>query len=238
MNDCVGSTDLLLLPGMMCDERLWQHQVDALGDQCRVQVGSLTGAASIRQLAASVLAMAPQRFALAGLSMGGIVAFEMWRQSPQRIERLALLDTNFRADPPVRQRMRDTQIQSVRSGHLQQVLRDELKPNYLAHCHKQNTALLDKVMDMGVQLGEAVFVEQSEALRDRPDSTATLETIDCPTLVLCGEEDELCPISLHETMVCSIKTAALEVVERCGHLSPLEQPDQVTRAMQQWLRAG
>ena len=141
--------NLLLLPGMMCDERLWQHQVDALGDQCRVQVCSLAGAASIYQLAASVLAMAPQRFALAGLSMGGIVAFEMWRQSPQRIERLALLDTNFRADPPERQRIRNAQIQSVRSGYLQQVLRDELKPNYLADCHKQNTALLDKVLAQG-----------------------------------------------------------------------------------------
>lgn len=220
---------------MMCDATLWGAQMDALGDRCRVAVGDIGGADSIAAIAAQVLAQAPARFSLAGLSMGGIVALEIWRRAPGRIEGLALLDTNFRPDPSERRELRDRQISDVARGDLAAVLRDELKPNYLARCHRDNTALLDDVLAMGIALGPDVFRRQSLALRDRPDSTATLPDISCPTLVLCGDEDRLCPPELHREMARLIPGAQLEVVSDCGHLSTMEQPDAVNAALLRWL---
>ncbi len=231
-------SSLLLLPGMMCDHRLWRHQCEALAGDVPVHVGDISGADSIAEIAAQVLAEAPPRFSLAGLSMGGIVAFEMWRQAPERIERMALLDTNYRADAEDRRMLRNQQIHAVRAGELMSVLRDELKPNYLAQVHRDNTELLDEVLAMGMELGEDVFIDQSLALRDRPDSEATLPNITCPVLVLCGAEDTLCPVSLHETMAARIDNAELVVVEECGHLSTMEQPEAVNSAMARWLAAA
>lgn len=226
------------MPGMMCDARLWRHQATALGADRTVTVGDITRSDSVAAIAKDVLAQAPDRFALAGLSMGGIVAFEMWRQAPERIERLALLDTNYRADAPERKAMREEQMQSVSQGGLADVLRDELKPNYLATVHRGNTALLDEVLAMGIDLGDEVFHRQSIALRDRPDSEATLATIDCPTLVLCGDEDTLCPVALHEQMAAKLPNAELVIVDQCGHLSTLEQPEAVNHAFARWLAAA
>ena len=235
MVECTRNTNLLLLPGMMCDRRLWRHQVEALRGHYRLQVGDIGVASDVSEIARSLLAAAPTRFALAGLSMGGIVALEMWRQAPRRIERLALLDSNFRPDTPERRALRNDQIERVGAGALQLILRDELKPNYLAQCHKSNTALLDEVLQMGMEQGAEVFVRQSVALRDRPDSTATLATIDCPTLVLCGDEDELCPVALHREMATAIEGSKLRIINECGHLSTLEQPAAVTAALHEWL---
>lgn len=234
----IRSTNLLLLPGMMCDERLWQDQLRDLESECEISVGDIGGADNVTEVAQCLLEQAPAQFALAGLSMGGIIALEMWRQQPGRIERLALLDSNFRADTPDRRLLREQQIERVRAGALEQVLRDELKPNYLAQCHKDNLLLLEQVLRMGVDQGAEVFVRQSRALRDRPDSTATLPTINCPTLVLCGVEDELCPVSLHREMAGAIPKVQLRVVADCGHLSTMEQPEVVTAALHEWLCAA
>jgi pimeloyl-ACP methyl ester carboxylesterase len=220
---------------MMCDATLWSAQLDALGADYRVSVGDITGAQSVQDIAAQVLSQAPLSFAVAGLSMGGIVALEMWRQAPERIERLALLDSNFRPDTPQRQRIRDRQVADVAAGALGQVLQDELKPNYLANCHKDNLALLNEVLFMGMALGGEVFQRQSLALRERPDSTATLAGITCPALVLCGDEDRLCPPELHREMAALIPNAVLEIVPSCGHLSTMEQPGAVNTALQRWL---
>jgi pimeloyl-ACP methyl ester carboxylesterase len=215
---------------MMCDERLWRFQCAALSGKCKV--ADLSEGECVQNIAAEILSSAPARFALAGLSMGGIVAFEMWRQAPERIERLALLDTNFRADPPERQRLRSAQIARVEGGRLESVLRDELKPNYLAAAHRGNSQLLDEVLAMGLELGSEVFTRQSLALRNRPDSSDTLATIDCPVLVLCGDED-----SLWE-MAAAIPGAVLCVIDNCGHLATLEQPDAVNAALSRWLHAA
>ncbi|KAA1189130.1 alpha/beta fold hydrolase [Pseudohalioglobus sediminis] len=235
MAECIRSTPLLLLPGMMCDAGLWRAQEAELGGELPLLHGDITGHDDIAAIARGVLAGAPERFALAGLSMGGIVALEMWRQAPERIARLALLDTNFRADTPQRRAVRDRQMAQARRGELGAILRDELKPNYLASCHRDNRALLDEVLYMGMGLGAEVFVRQSLALRDRPDSTATLPTITCPTLVLCGEEDELCPPSLHGEMAQRIPAAQLLVIPDCGHLATMEQPGAVNAALKKWL---
>ncbi|MEP4148767.1 MAG: alpha/beta fold hydrolase [Halioglobus sp.] len=236
MPECIRSTNLLLLPGMMCDAGLWASQVKAISPYCSVFHGDITGDTDIQSIASRVLDSAPQQFALAGLSMGGIVAMEMWRQAPHRIERLALLDTNFRADTDEKRTMRNRQMEEVRQGALGAILRDELKPNYLARCHRNNTALLDDVLYMGMGLGDEVFIRQSEALRDRPDSTETLATITCSTLVLCGEEDDLCPPVLHREMAAMISSSRLSIIPECGHLSTMEQPNAVNTALLNWLK--
>ena len=227
---------LVLLPGMMCDGRLFDAQIAAFSHERAVMVAPLTGADTMSALASAVLANAPSRFALAGLSMGGIVAMEMWRQAPHRIERIALLDTNFHADTDEKRTMRNRQMDEVRQGALGAILRDELKPNYLARCHRENTALLDDVLYMGMGLGDDVFVRQSEALRDRPDSADTLTTINCPTLVLCGEEDDLCSPALHREMAAMITSSRLRIIPECGHLSTMEQPSAVNAALLNWFK--
>ena len=160
---------------------------------------------------------------------------EMWRRAPQRIERLALLDTNFRSDSNERKRVRDRQIADVTIGGLEYVLRDELKPQYLALCHQDNLVLLEEVLAMGLALGPEVFLRQSLALRDRPDSTETLTSITCPTLVLCGQEDRLCTPELHREMAQLITDAELQIIPACGHLSTLEQPKLVNQALSHWI---
>ena len=235
MPECIRSTKLVLLPGMMCDERMWAAQLRSVSALADIKVGDITRCDSIAGIAASVLLQAPEYFSLAGLSMGGIVAMEMWRQQPQRIERLALLDTNFRADAPERQAIRNRQIPAAAQGGLESILRDELKPNYLAQEHRSNLALLDELLQMGLDLGDDVFVRQSLALRDRSDGTSTLPTISCPTLILCGAEDSLCPPSVHEEMAELIKGARLDIVPSCGHLSTMEQPEYVNRVLSEWL---
>lgn len=228
---------LVLLPGMMCDRRLWSAQAAALAPDCRVHHASIAGPDSVAAIAARLLKALPPRFALAGLSMGGIVAFEILRQAPERVLKLALLDTTFRPDPPARQRLRERQIERVRRGDLAGVLRDELKPNYVAACHRDKRELLDDVLAMGLREGAAVFVDQSRALQRRPDSAATLGRIECPTLVLCGAEDRLCPPALHREMAARIARAELHIIDACGHLAPMEQPEAVTGLLRRWLLA-
>ncbi len=237
MVDCIRSTDLLLIPGMMCDARLWRHQVEALSGQYRIQVASMSEGDSIKTIAEQILASAPPSFAVAGLSMGAIVAFELWRQAPERIERIALLDTNYRADAPERFAIRNRQIEQAKAGQLTTLLRDELKPSYLAAVHQDNTELLAEVLAMGVDLGTEVFINQSIALRDRIDSTDTLATIDCPVSIICGNEDRLCAVSLHEAMAIAMPHAELHIVKDSGHLSTLEQPQAVNQLLQQWLQS-
>ncbi len=227
---------LMLLPGMMCHTRLWEAQIAGLADTCDpIIVGDISGARSVALIAGQVLAQAPSHFALAGLSMGGIVAFEMWRQAAQRITHLALLDTNARAEIPQRQMLRQGQIDRAHHGGLRELMMEELKPNYLALANKRNQGMLDSIIRMAQELGPSVFENQSIALRDRPDSRATLPTIDCPVLILCGEEDQLCPVEYHRFMANEIPDAKLLVLKNCGHLSTIEQPQRVTQAMRAWL---
>ena len=138
MSDCIRSTPLVLLPGLMCDEHQWRHQVEYFSPKREVLVMPLVGASSMGELAKHVLQQAPASFALAGLSMGGILAFEIVRQAPERVTALALLDCTYLPDTPEKVERRNRQIDDVRKGQLQQVLKDELKPNYLAQALQQD----------------------------------------------------------------------------------------------------
>ena len=230
-------TPLVLLPGMMCDARLFAPQVAALAADRAVTVAPLTAHDSVGDLAAAVLADAPPRFALGGLSMGGIVAMEVLRRAPERVERLALLDTNPLAETPEAQARRAPQIAAARAGRLRAVMRDEMKPNYLADGPGRD-ALLDLCMEMAVDLGPEVFVRQSVALRDRPDQSATLRAARLPALILCGAEDRLCPPERHRLMHGLMPQATLVIVEGAGHLPTLEKPQETTAALTRWLEAA
>lgn len=225
---------LVLLPGMMCDARLFGPQIAALSADHCVTVAPITQAATVEDIAKSLLARLPERFALAGLSMGGIVAMEIVRRAPKRVTRLALMDTNPLAETPQTAAAREPQIVAARSGRLREVMRDEMKPKYLADGPSQKD-VLDVVMQMAEALGPEVFVRQSRALQRRPDQQATLRRCRLPTLVLCGAEDTLCPVKRHEFMAELMPQAQLVVIDRAGHLPPLEQPDATTQALRDWM---
>ena len=228
------NSTLLLLPGMMCDARLFTPQIEALSARYSIMLPSLTVGTSIQVLAQNVLAQAPKQFALAGLSMGGIVAMEMLRQAPQRINRLALMDTNPLAEVPERQALREPQMVRVRSGGLPAIMREELIPKSLAD-ESINGAIVDLCMDMAEVLGPDVFCSQSTALRDRIDQREILSQYSGPTLILCGEDDQLCPVARHELMRNLIPSARLAVIPGAGHLPVLEQPERTTQELQSWL---
>ncbi|MGB1961429.1 MAG: alpha/beta fold hydrolase [Candidatus Puniceispirillaceae bacterium] len=226
---------LVLLPGMMCDARLFAPQIAKFSSARGVMVAPLTGDKSFAGLAQSFLRHAPPRFALAGLSMGGIAAMEIIRQAPERISRLALLDTNPLVDPTDRAKQRNEQMRRVAGGSLQQIMRDEMKPHYLAKSPNRD-AVLDLCMDMALALGADVFITQSCAVRDRPDQCETLRGVKVPTLILCGAEDRLCPVERHQMMQGLITGAELVVIDKAGHLPTIEQPQSTNEALEQWLK--
>lgn len=224
---------LVLLPGMMCDARLFGPQIAAFSGGRAVHVAPML-ADRVEDIAARVLSDAPPRFALAGLSMGGIVAMEILRQAPDRVDRIALMDTNPLAETDTVRQGREPQIDQVKAGQLIDVMRDEMKPRYLTDGPRR-AAILDLCMEMAAALGPDVFVNQSRALQDRPDQQQTLRGVTCPALVLCGRDDALCPVARHELMADLIPGSTLHVVEHAGHLPTLEQPEKTTAALRRWL---
>jgi pimeloyl-ACP methyl ester carboxylesterase len=228
-------TPVVLLPGMMCDARLWGPVMGAFAGR-DVLHAALSGADTTRGLAAAVLALAPPCFALCGLSMGGIVAMEVLAAAPDRVERLALLDTNPLAEAPEMQARRAPQIERALAGGLATVMRDEMKPNYLAEGPHRG-AILDLCMDMALSLGPEVFARQSRALRDRPDRTAVLAAFGGPALVLCGAEDRLCPRDRHDLMHRLLPRSRLAVIAGAGHLPVLERPEPTAAELAAWLAA-
>jgi pimeloyl-ACP methyl ester carboxylesterase len=226
---------LVFLPGMMCDARLFAPQIDALSGELPVMVAPLTLHDRFEDMASAFLSVAPPRFALAGLSMGGIVAMEILRRAPDRVSQIALMDTNPLPETPQKAAEREPQIVGARAGRLDEIMRDELKPAYLAP-GPGRVAVMEVVMAMARDLGPDVFVRQSRALQRRRDQQGTLRKCKVPALVLCGEHDTLCPVKRHRLMADLMPDAALCVVPGGGHLPTLEQPEAVTAALRDWLK--
>ena len=234
-----GPVPLVLVPGLLCDERLWQPQAERLADLADPIIANVIGDGSVSEMARSVLDAAPSagRFALAGLSMGGYVALEVMRVAPERVARLALLDTSARADTPGQTSERRELIELAEKGRFEEVPR-RLLPRVLHPDRLDDERLTSTVFGMADVVGPEAFVRQEEAIIGRPDSRETLSGIACPTLVLCGREDALTPLPLHEEMASLIPCSRLRVVEKCGHLSTLERPEAVTAALREWLETA
>ena len=191
---------------------------------------------SMSGLARRILSVAPARFALVGLSMGGYIAFEVLRQAPERVAKLALLDTSARADAPEQSAMRRAQMTLASQGRLAEVVEQQF-PRLVHHARRADAALRQVFTLMAEEVGAAGFIRQQTAILGRPDSRATLGTIRCPTLVLVGEGDELTPPERAAEIAAGISGARLTTIPQCGHMSTLEQPDEVTRVLLEWLQA-
>lgn len=229
-----AKTPLILLPGLLCDRALWEAQLAGLGDIAEMTVGDLTQADSVGGMAEAVLRAAPPRFALAGLSMGGYVSFEVMRQAPERVIRLALLDTSARPDTADRIQSRKDLIALAQQGNFKGVT-PKLLPSWVHPERMKDSAFVESVTTMTQRVGRDAFIRQQTAIMNRPDSRPGLSRIKCPTLVLCGREDAATPVELHREVAADIAEARLVIVPDCGHLSTMEQPDAVNRELRRWL---
>lgn len=225
---------LVLLPGLLCDEKLWAPQVEALSGLTQVQIADLTQHDTIEGMATAALANAPARFALAGLSMGGYVAQQIMRQAPERVGKLALLDTSARADSAEQTVRRRGLIELAQKGRFKGVT-PRLLPLLIHADRLEDKKLTDIIMAMAEHVGMDGFLRQQKAIMGRPDGRADLAKIAVPTLVLCGRQDALTDLSLHEEIHAGVSGSRLVVVEECGHLSTLERPAEVNMAMREWL---
>ena len=225
---------LILLPGLLCDEALWAHQTETLADIADITVADMAQDDTIKGMAERVLAGAPERFALAGLSMGGYAAQEIMRQAPERVERLALLDTSPDADIPENKKQRQGFIAQLDLGPFRGVT-SKLLPFLIHQGRLDDDALVAVIKASARNVGTEAFARQQHAIMSRPDGRKDLNKIACPTLVLCGREDALTPLTGHEEMAAAIPNASLVAIEDCGHLAPLERPRTVSAAMRAWL---
>lgn len=231
------SQHLVLVPGLTCTAALWAAQISALGPLASVSVADHTSDATMAGIARNILAKAPPRFALAGLSMGGYIAFEIMRQAPERVTRLALLDTSANPFDPSQAPAREALIGLARAKGMDAALR-RLLPAFLHPSRLEDAALVETVLQMGRDTGPDTFARQQAAIMSRPDSRPTLKTIACPTLVLTGAQDLLTPVADHQAIAAGIAGSTLEIIPDCGHLTTLEKPDAVNAAMLAWLGRG
>ncbi|MFM2042301.1 MAG: hypothetical protein RLY86_877 [Pseudomonadota bacterium] len=238
---------LILLPGLLCDAALWAHQGEYLRGiaaggtgqgAADVRIADLTGAADgaddMGALADAVLAVAPDRFTLAGLSMGGYVAFEILRRAPGRVARLCLLDTTARPDTGEQTERRQAMIRLAEGGAFDRIP-PLLLPGLIHPDRVGEDAVAGEVVRMAHRVGAAAFVRQQRAIMGRADSRSDLSRITVPTLVIVGADDTLTPVDRAAEMADAILGASLHVIPRCGHLSPLEQPAAVNALLREFL---
>jgi len=231
-----GPLPIVLVPGLNCSARLYAEQVPAVWGCGPVTIADHRRDDSVAAIAAHILATAPPRFALVGLSMGGYIALAMIREAPERVARLALLDTSARPDTPEQTERRRNVIALAESGRFSEVS-DLLFPVFVHRNRHGDEALRQIVRTMAEETGPQAFVRQQRAIMSRPDSRPLLAAIRCPTLVLVGDGDELTPPVLSQEIAAGIAGAGLMVVPDCGHLSTLERPQAVNRALVEWLGA-
>lgn len=225
---------IYLLCGLLCDEEVWRGQATELRKQYDVRVASFQGYDSIGAMAAHVLDCAPERFSLAGHSMGGRVALEVYRRAPQRIERLALLDTGYEPVAPGEAERRAVLVNKALAEGIAVIAESWARP-MIAPCNQ--STVLEPVLAMVGRMSGGIYAGQTRALLNRPDATAVLASIECPTLVLCGAADTWSPPERHERLRERIPGAWLRVIDDCGHMSTMERPAEVLAAMLEWMRS-
>ena len=230
---------LILLPGLMCDQAVWGPQMDALSDIALCSCADWASLDSLPAMAETVLRTAPDRFSIAGHSMGGRVALEIFRQAPNRVARMALLDTAYRARPKgaageTEARGRFALLELARSKGIRSMGMEWLPP-MLQPGRTTDAALVEAILEMIERKTPDIFEAQIRALLARPDASRLLGRIRCPTLVLCGREDGWSPVAVHEEMAAAIAGSELVVIPECGHMCTLERPGAVADAMRAWL---
>jgi len=231
----VERVPLVLLPGTLCDAELWTHQTRYLADMAAPSVGDLTRDDSIAAMAERALEAAPPRFSLAGLSLGAIVAFEIMRRAPERVLALALLNTNPAVPDDSQVAMWREEIRMAKNGLFAELVEERWIPSLLAASGSRGLSLRHAIRGMAHRVGPESYARQLLAQLARPDSWSSLAAIACPTLVLGGGLDTICPPALHEDIVAAIPNARLVIVEDCGHLSACERPEAVTALLRPWL---
>jgi pimeloyl-ACP methyl ester carboxylesterase len=225
---------LFLLPGLLEDADAFRAQIDGLGTLAKCTVADLTRSDTIADLARDALKQAPQeRFALAGHSMGGYVALEIMRQAPERVARLALLNTHARPDTPEATQNR-LRLMALSEKDFPAVT-DSLLPKLLSARHQQDIAMPGQITEMALGVGQEAFLRQERAILARIDSRPHLAKIRCPTLVVAAREDALMPVEILEELARGIPGARLAIVEDSGHMASIEQPAEVTRLLREWL---
>lgn len=227
-------TPLILVPGLLCTKALWGPQIEALADIADIAVAETALDDSFEAMAERLLRNAPAKFALAGLSMGGYVVFEALRQAPERIVKIALIDTNARADRPDQIAARRDAMALAERGEFRGVT-DRLLPFLIHPARLDDEALTRLIKTMAREVGKDAFLRQQTAIMKRPDSRPMLAGIACPAMVIVGREDAITPLKVAEEMARGIPNATLHAIEDCGHLSTLERPEEVARLMRAWL---
>jgi len=225
---------IVLVPGLTCTARLYRAQVEALWPFGQITVADHRRDADIKATSARILRHAPPRFALAGLSFGGYIAFEMMRQAPERIAKLALLDTSAQPDTAAQTATRNSWIDLAQTGRYGEIPALSI-PRYLHRDRQSDPAMTGIVRQMIEETGAEAFVRQMRAIMSRPDSRPLLPSIRCPTLVLVGDGDLATPLELHQEIAAGIPGARLVIVPHCGHLSTIERPEAVNAALIEWL---
>jgi len=229
----MSPTPLILIPGLLNDADLWRDQVAALSSRFDVRVADITRGETMAALVEAVFALADGPVAVAGFSMGGYVAQAMLKDRPERIERLALLDTAIRPDTPERAAERAAQTRLATASGRFVGIGDRLLKTYMAPDHAANPNMAERVKAMTQRLGAEVFIRQSAIVRE--DGEAALRAYRGPTLVLCGEVDRITPLEGHREIVGLVPDAELVVAPGCGHLTPIEAPDLVSGALAHWM---
>ena len=225
---------IVLIPGLNCSARLYAEQIPALWRFGPIEIADHTRDASMDAIAARILRDAPPRFALAGLSMGGYLALTIMRQAPERVQKLALLDTSARPETPEQSARRKPQIALAESGRFAEI--PALQFPFFVHSSRQgDEALRTRVRRMAEETGAQVFLRQQQAIMTRPDARPLLAAIKCPTLVLVGDDDALTPPVLSREIADGIAGSRLVIVADCGHLSTMEQPEAVNKALVEWM---
>ena len=227
-------TTLVLLPGLLNTRRVFEQQIEALSDIADCIVPELWRHDTMGAMAEATLAMAPPTFALVGFSMGGYVAFEILRRAPEKVERLALMDTQAVPDSAESTKRRRALLEQTKIGRFHGVQRT-LLPQLVHPRHIDDVTISQPIFDMAQEIGAEGFVREQRAIIDRADSRHMLVDIDIPTVVIVGRQDQVTPLPRSQEMAADIANSRLIVLEDCGHMSPLEKPADVTAALRRWL---
>lgn len=225
---------VVFIPGLLNDKKLWQYQTDALSQYAEIIVADLSQDDNLPAMAARILNQAPAKFALVGLSMGGYVAFEVMRQAPERVTKLALFDTSARPDSATSAKHRQATIHSLKVGRFMGVT-NKLLPQII-HPSRVHEPFAEEIKAMAQRIGGIGFINQQTAILARRDSRPLLADIQVPTLIAVGENDLVTPVKLAQEMHEGIAHSQLHIFKQCGHLPPMECPEETTQLLREWLQ--